>query len=440
MKISVIVPVYNQEKYIGRCLDSILGQSLEDIEVILVDDGSTDSTPEILHSYQQKDPRITILQQQNLYAGVARNNGLAAAQGDYAIFWDSDDYFAEDALESLYREIIETDADICVGNATKEDVQTGIVRERCYLNWNMIPEKRPFNVHDIPQYIFNFGKNCAWNKLYKKSFIQKHNLQFSSSKQANDVSFVMASLVLAEKITVTDEVTVFYQYRNEGSLSGNALHVMENILHAYLEVRHFLQESGYWENPAIQQSFLNKAFGTFSFFFTMFEDYGEYKIFYQYFQDKALPALEIKKEDSSLMFSAKSANELLDLLSCEADEFIFRRYAYYQKKNLQNMDKFLRTKGKLEKSNQRNSRLKEKVESQKLEKEQMKQKLLERRDKINLQKEKIQQQKESLQQKNEKIQQQKESLQQKNEKIQDQKALLEKKLVKAAVKIHTLIS
>ena len=79
MKISVIVPVYNQEKYIGRCLDSILGQSLEDIEVILVDDGSTDSTPEILRSYQQKDPRITILQQQNLYAGVARNNGLAAA-------------------------------------------------------------------------------------------------------------------------------------------------------------------------------------------------------------------------------------------------------------------------------------------------------------------------------------------------------------------------
>ena len=139
MKISVIVPVYNQEKHIGRCLDSILGQSLEDIEVILVDDGSTDSTPEILRSYQQKDPRITILQQQNLYAGVARNNGLAAAQGDYAIFWDSDDYFAEDALESLYREIIETDADICVGNATKEDVQTGIVRERCYLNWNMIP-------------------------------------------------------------------------------------------------------------------------------------------------------------------------------------------------------------------------------------------------------------------------------------------------------------
>ena len=172
----------------------------------------------------------------------------------------------------------------------------------------------------------------------------------------------------------------------------------------------------------------------------MFEDYGEYKIFYQYFQDKALPALEIKKEDSSLMFSAKSANELLDLLSCEADEFIFRRYAYYQKKNLQNMDKFLRTKGKLEKSNQRNSRLKEKVESQKLEKEQMKQKLLERRDKINLQKEKIQRQKEALQQKNEKIQQQKEALQQKNEKIQDQKALLEKKLVKAALKIHNLIS
>ena len=128
IKVSVVVPVYNQEKYLERCLDSILAQTLKEIEIILVDDGSTDATPQILNRYQQQDERITVLHQQNLYAGVARNNGLKSAQGEYVIFWDSDDYFPEDALEALYDEIKKQDADICVGEAVKMDVYTGITR------------------------------------------------------------------------------------------------------------------------------------------------------------------------------------------------------------------------------------------------------------------------------------------------------------------------
>ncbi|MBR6222807.1 MAG: glycosyltransferase family 2 protein [Lachnospiraceae bacterium] len=102
IKVSVIVPVYDAEKYLEQCLDSIVNQTLKEIEIICVDDGSTDSSMEILNRFKENDPRITVLSQQNLFAGVARNNGKSHARGKYLVFWDSDDYFYETALEKMY--------------------------------------------------------------------------------------------------------------------------------------------------------------------------------------------------------------------------------------------------------------------------------------------------------------------------------------------------
>ena len=91
-KVSVIIPVYNAEKYLRQCLDSVVNQTLRDIEIICVDDGSTDGSIEILREYEQKDSRVKVLCQKNQYAGVARNNGLSHASGEYVFFMDSDDY------------------------------------------------------------------------------------------------------------------------------------------------------------------------------------------------------------------------------------------------------------------------------------------------------------------------------------------------------------
>ncbi len=426
VKVSVIVPAYNQEKYIGRCMDSILGQSLEEIEVIAVDDGSTDSTPEILARYQQEDSRVKVLHQQNLYAGVARNKGLQAAQGEYVIFWDSDDYFAEDALEALYREIQEQDADICVGESTRMDMLTGEVKEKCYLNWDRIPDQRPFSVQDIPQYIFNFGINCTWNKLFKKSFLEKNKLQFSDLKQANDVYFVMAALVSAGRITVSDQVVTYYQFRNSGSLSGNALKVKENLLHAYLEVKGFLEQSGRWEDPDIRGSFANKAFSTMAFRFSMAGDYEEYQELYSYFKEKALPALGIGEADVARMYSEKNAFELSSMLSCDAGAYAFRQYQFYHGKTYHYKERFQNTKDKLRKTADRNLRQKERIDSLKLDKEKKIQKIHKLQEKVGSQKEKIEKQKERIESQ--------------SEKIESQKALLDKKLVKVAVKAHRLFS
>lgn len=117
--VSVIVPIYNVEKYIDRCLNSIINQKLEDIEIILVDDGSPDNCPQICENYRKKDDRIKVIHKENEGLGYARNSGIKIANGKYISFIDSDDYISEEFLYNLYTKAIEYDADACLGGNTK---------------------------------------------------------------------------------------------------------------------------------------------------------------------------------------------------------------------------------------------------------------------------------------------------------------------------------
>ena len=114
VKVSVIIPVYNVEKYLRECIDSILNQTLHELELICVDDGSTDGSLEILQAYEKKDNRVTVLTQHNQGAGAARNKGLQIAKGEYLSFLDADDFFAPGMLEEAYRKCKSVSADVCV--------------------------------------------------------------------------------------------------------------------------------------------------------------------------------------------------------------------------------------------------------------------------------------------------------------------------------------
>ena len=122
-KVSVIVPVYNVEKYLSDCLDSLIKQTLKDIEIICVDDGSTDNSHKILLEYARKDDRILVLQQENSKQGTARNKGLEIAKGEYIGFVDSDDWVDEDFYEKLYIAAIEKDSDIATSSILKHKKQ-----------------------------------------------------------------------------------------------------------------------------------------------------------------------------------------------------------------------------------------------------------------------------------------------------------------------------
>ena len=112
MKISIVVPVYNVEKYLSKCLESLISQTLADIEIICINDGSTDKSLEILENYASKDNRVKIINQENQGVSTARNNGLACANGEYVTFVDSDDWLESNSCEELYNKAIQTNSDI----------------------------------------------------------------------------------------------------------------------------------------------------------------------------------------------------------------------------------------------------------------------------------------------------------------------------------------
>jgi len=220
-KVSVIIPVYNVEKYLKECLNSIVNQTLKDIEIICVDDGSTDDSLNILNEYAQKDSRITVLTQKNQGAAVARNKGLDIANGEYLSILDSDDFFDITMLEKMYYKAISTDADVVICGAKSIDEQSKLISHIPYaLNRHLIPNKGVFNYKDIPDKIFQLTTAWSWNKLFKKCFIDKEKIKYQNLQYLNDFYFGYMVLILAKKITTINENLIVYRINTINQLTS----------------------------------------------------------------------------------------------------------------------------------------------------------------------------------------------------------------------------
>ena len=170
-KVSVIIPVYNTEKYLRECLDSVVNQTLKETEIICVDDGSTDESSEILKRFAEKDHRVQVYRTENRGAGAARNEGLKHAKGEYCSFLDADDLFEREMLSRAWEKAEAEQLDLVVfasDNFYSENGKTsgsqGIAKE-----W--LPEKRPFAGTDIEKNLFRTFIGWAWDKLFRTSFI-----------------------------------------------------------------------------------------------------------------------------------------------------------------------------------------------------------------------------------------------------------------------------
>ena len=216
--ISVVIPVYNVEKYLRKCLDSVVNQSFRDIEIILVDDGSTDNSGKICDEYAQNDTRILVIHQENQYVGIARNNGMDIARGEYLIFLDSDDYFDPQLLESLYERALETGADITL---CKEQAYYDKEGEFDSMNWAQKPDWMPskvFSGNDIPERILNVCVLWPWDKLYKISFLRSKDIRFPLDRTvaaSEDFVFVGHTVALADKITFINKTLITHRYHSK---------------------------------------------------------------------------------------------------------------------------------------------------------------------------------------------------------------------------------
>ena len=258
--ISIIIPVYNSEKYLKQCIDSIIGQTFLQFEVIAVDDGSKDNSLDILREFSQKDKRIKVYTQQNLFAGVARNNGMKHAAGQYLLFLDSDDFFDPHMLEKMYERITTTDSDICICSGRNYHTDTNkYVSVHSLLNKKLLPDSEFFSPKDVN--IYNLTSSVVWNKMFKKSFVYNNKLQFSPTRTANDVFFVNRALAYAERITYTCSELVNYRVGMTTNLQSVKKDVPLDFYYEFLKVKDELVERGIYDE--LKRTYSSMVFSNF---------------------------------------------------------------------------------------------------------------------------------------------------------------------------------
>lgn len=217
--ISVIIPVYNVEKTLKRCVDSVLKQSYANIEIILVDDGSTDSSIEICEQYAEIFPNISVLHQENNGLSEARNNGVKIAKGEYIIFLDSDDWWESDFIYKCMKknQKSKNKYDLFIGAAQKVDAVTG---ERTYIGKHFEKEKIDGkNGEEVLSYILQEEPRYewyVWRYLVKKTLVLQ--LEFERGRYYEDVLWMPLILLDSQNIAYIDEVFVNYYFHNETSI------------------------------------------------------------------------------------------------------------------------------------------------------------------------------------------------------------------------------
>ena len=263
-KVSIIIPVYNAEKCIRRCVDSVLTQEFTDFELLLMDDGSRDSTPAILDEYAAKDSRVRVVHKPNSGVSATRNMALGLAEGTYIQFLDADDWITPDATKLFVRTAEEARADMVISDfyrvvgertARKGDIEAdGVITRQEYGEWMM---------KDPADYYYG----VLWNKLFRRDILEAHGLRMDEElRWCEDFIFNMEYVLHTERIAVL-HVPLYYYVRTEGSLVQQGLNpagivrMKTNVIEYYTEFYRRLYDSDEYERrkPEIERFMIDYA-------------------------------------------------------------------------------------------------------------------------------------------------------------------------------------
>lgn len=243
-KVSVIVPIYNAEKYIHQCVDSILAQTLKDIEIILINDGSKDRSGKIIEEYAKNDSRIVSIHHPNRGYGFAVNYGIEVAKGDYIAIVESDDWIDPNMYEVLYKKAVETNVDIVKSNFFKYFSKKNLNKI-----YNIVPEDYA-NMVFCPidrQKIF-LSQSSIWSGIYRRDFLKQNDIKFLESPGASyqDTGFNCKALSRAKNIYLLEEAFLHYRQDNENS-SVKSTGKIYCICEEWKEVERYLKENKIYE-------------------------------------------------------------------------------------------------------------------------------------------------------------------------------------------------
>ena len=246
IKVSVIMPIYNARDFLAIAIDSVLAQTLKEIELICVDDGSTDGSLDILKEFQANDERVRIVTETNAGPAIARNNGIRRARGQYLAFLDADDFFEPMLLEELYSAAEADTLDIAIAdydvyNSRKSRFEKPVYPEKV----EIFKSGKVTSKGEFPDEIFFATNGAAWNKLFRKSFINEHNLLFLPDvKLYEDVYFMIGALALACRIRMVNKVMVHHRLHSEQSRAKVFRKYYHQIPEIYSKARDLLMERG----------------------------------------------------------------------------------------------------------------------------------------------------------------------------------------------------
>lgn len=235
--ISVIIPIYNVEKYLARSLDSVIMQTYSNLEIICVNDGSTDGSFEILCDYERKDSRIKVIQQANAGLSAARNRGINEASGDWIAFLDSDDWMDRQFIYYLHETATKHSADVAIGNTQYYYSPQKIECNNWVNNWIAACHKNVIEQSDIQHNRENIIYSCAcWNKLYRRDLIESNRLRFGNFR-IEDIPFTFATALYAERIAIDPRAVIFYYNSNDQSIMSlsNSNDTSFDIFNVYSE-------------------------------------------------------------------------------------------------------------------------------------------------------------------------------------------------------------
>lgn len=249
IKVSVIIPIYNAYDYLRPAMDSVIDQTLREIEIICIDDGSTDQSLEILKEYQRMDQRVRIATETNAGPALARNNGLRRARGEYVAFLDADDFFEPTLLERLYNEAQEKDLDIAIAKYDIYNSKKASFRENVESDHGNIYEGGVVtSKNEHPDYILQSTTGSAWNKLFRRSFLLEKNISFLTEvKMFEDVYFTVSALAFAERVGKVSEVLIHHRIYNEQSRARMFKKYYAQVPEVYLKIKEFLMRGGMYQ-------------------------------------------------------------------------------------------------------------------------------------------------------------------------------------------------
>lgn len=341
--ISVVIPIYNKQQHIERCLKSLLSQTYKNLEIICIDDGSSDLSYDICVNYANCDKRIQVFKQANVGAAASRNRGFKLAKGEYLVFLDADDWFDKNMISCAYYKISSANADVAVWGYKEININFEKLRNIDNYDFReIVPKARILEHKEINFDVVEEARTVPWNKMVRKDLLVSKSIQFQCLPSENDVFFSNSVILSAHKIVFIDKSLVHYYCGLQGSISESRVNKKSYALLAYEQVYQFIVKNREYMKIEYLDKILDWIFGNVSKenneirIKSISENYRECKVLQEAFREN-INNKEIKERNRAMLSLLQ--NKGISELSGNLYTYLYESINCLLKKSKVNNDK-----------------------------------------------------------------------------------------------------